>query len=53
MIPSVQAHRCFLHFAAMALVAVPAFSQGPPQYDKATETTIKGTVGPDSLLVGG
>jgi hypothetical protein len=29
----------------MALVAVPAFSQGPPQYDKATETTIKGTVG--------
>ena len=50
MIPSVQAHRCFLHFAAMALVAVPAFSQGPPQYDKATETTIKGTVGELKLV---
>lgn len=50
MIPSVQAHRCLLHFAGMALIAIPVFSQEPPQYDKATETTIKGTVGELKLV---
>lgn len=44
MIPSVQAHRWLLHFAAMALAATSALSQEPPKYDRATETTVKGTV---------
>ena len=50
MIPSVQAHRCLLDLAAVALIAIPGFSQQPPQYDKATETTIKGTVGELKLV---
>lgn len=50
MIPSVQAHRCLLHFAAMALVATSALSQEPSKYNPATETTIKGTVGELKLV---
>lgn len=50
MIPSVQAHRCVLHFAAMALFVIPACSQEPSKYDKTTETTIKGTVGEVKLV---
>lgn len=50
MIPSVQARRCLLHFAAMALVVTSAFSQEPSKYNSATETTIKGTVGEVKLV---
>jgi hypothetical protein len=50
MIPSIQVHRRLLHFAAIALVATSAFSQAPPRYDPATETTVKGTVGELKLV---
>ncbi len=43
MIPSVLVP--LLQLAAIALVATSAFSQAPPKYDPATETTVKGTVG--------
>jgi hypothetical protein len=43
MIPSVLVR--LLQLAAIALVATSAFSQAPPKYDPATETTVKGTVG--------
>jgi hypothetical protein len=42
MIPSVLIR--LLQLAAIALVATSAFSQAPPKYDPATETTVKGTV---------
>jgi hypothetical protein len=42
MIPSVLVRLLLL--AAIALVATSAFSQAPPKYDPATETTVKGTV---------
>ena len=42
MIPSVLVR--LLQLAAIALVATSAFSQAPPKYDPATETTVKGTV---------
>jgi len=40
MIPSVLVR--LLQLAAIALVATFAFSQAPPKYDQATETTVKG-----------
>jgi len=48
MIPSVQVR--LLQLAAIALVATSAFSQAPPKYDPATETTVKGTVGELKLV---
>ena len=45
MIPSVPVQKCLLLFATIALVTASAFSQAPPKYDAASETTIKGTVG--------
>jgi len=50
MIPSSQARKRLLHFAAMAVFATSAFSQEASHYDKATETTIKGTVGELKLV---
>ena len=35
---------------ALALVATSAYSQAPPKYDPATETTVKGTVGELKLV---
>jgi hypothetical protein len=48
MIPSVLVR--LLQLAAIALVATSAFSQAPPKYDAATETTVKGTVGELKLV---
>jgi hypothetical protein len=48
MVPSVLVR--LLQLAAIALVATPAFSQAPPKYDPATETTVKGTVGELKLV---
>jgi hypothetical protein len=48
MIPSVLVR--LLQLAAIALVATSAFSQSPPKYDPATETTVKGTVGELKLV---
>jgi len=45
MIPSVSAYRYLLQLAAFTLVTISAFSQAPPKYDRATETTLKTTVG--------
>lgn len=45
MIPSVTASMRILQLAAVAIVTVSAFAQAPPKYDRATETTLKGTVG--------
>jgi hypothetical protein len=50
MVLSVQAGRCLPLLAAIALLATSAFSQAPPKYDSATETTIKGTVGELKLV---
>jgi len=47
-IPSVLVR--LLQLAAIALVATSAFSQAPPKYDPATETTVKGTVGELKLV---
>lgn len=44
MIPSVFYQR-LLQLAVIALLAASAFSQSPPRYNPATETTVKGTVG--------
>ena len=49
MIPSVP-HQRLLQLAVIALVATSAFSQSPPRYDPATETTVKGTVGELKLV---
>ena len=35
---------------ALALIATSAYSQAPPKYDPATETTVKGTVGELKLV---
>jgi hypothetical protein len=48
MIPSVLVR--LLQLAGIALVATSAFSQAPPKYDPATETTVKGTVGELKLV---
>jgi hypothetical protein len=45
MIPSVSALMRLLQLAAVAIVTTSAFAQAPPKYDRATETTLKGTVG--------
>lgn len=50
MIPSVSSLRRLLQFAAFAFVTTSAFSQAPAKYDRATETTVKGTVGELRLL---
>jgi hypothetical protein len=42
MIPSILVR--LLQLAAIALVATSAFSQAPPKYNPATETTVKGAV---------
>ena len=44
MILSVQVRRRVLLFVPLTLVATSVFSQAPPKYDSATETTITGTV---------
>lgn len=44
MIPSAPIRQCVLQFAVVAFLAASAFSQAPPKYDRATETTVKGTV---------
>ena len=48
MVPSVLIR--LLQLTAIALVATSAFSQAPPKYDPATETTVKGTVGELKLV---
>jgi hypothetical protein len=48
MIPSVLVRP--LQLAAIALVATAAFSQAPPKYDPATETTVRGNVGELKLV---
>ena len=44
MILSIQVHARLLYVAAITLLATSAYSQAPPKYDAATETTVKGTV---------
>jgi hypothetical protein len=44
MIPSVRFHKLPLHLAIASVLTTAAFSQAPPKYDRATETTLKGTV---------
>jgi len=44
MIPSDPIRQCVLPFAVVALLAASALAQAPPKYDRATETTVKGTV---------
>ena len=44
MIPSFPIRQCVLQCAVVAFLAAPALSQAPPKYDRATETTVKGTV---------
>jgi hypothetical protein len=44
MIPSVSAATRLLQVAVIALVTTSALAQAPPKYDRATETTLKGTV---------
>ena len=50
MIPSVPVQKSLLLIATIALVSASAFSQAPPKYDAASETTIKGTVGELKLV---
>ncbi len=45
MIPSVPVQKFVLLFAVLTLATTFAFSQAPPKYDAASETTVKGTVG--------
>ena len=44
MIPSVWFHKLLLQLAVISALTTAAFSQAPPKYDRATETTLKGTV---------
>jgi len=44
MIPSVRVHKLLLQLAVAGVLTTAAFSQAPPKYDRATETTLKGTV---------
>src|SRR6266498_1357524 len=48
--PSVSLQKLFLSFAAIALLTASAYSQAPPKYDPATETTLKGIVGEFRLV---
>ena len=50
MIPSTPVRRFLLSLAAIALMETYGFSQAPPKYDTATETTVKGTVGELKLV---
>lgn len=50
MIPSVWFHKLPLQLTVLAMLATAAFSQAPPKYDRATETTLKGTVEELKLL---
>ncbi|HYM77167.1 MAG TPA: hypothetical protein VE377_14435 [Candidatus Dormibacteraeota bacterium] len=52
MIPSVSIPKHFLHLAAFAFLflTTATFSQAPPKYDPATETTVKGTVAELKLI---
>lgn len=50
MVPSILVHNRLLQLATIALVATSAFSQAPPKYDSATETTVKGSVGELKLV---
>lgn len=44
MIPSVWFHNLLLQLAVLGMLTTAAFSQAPPKYDRATETTLKATV---------
>lgn len=44
MIPSVRFHKHLLQLAAIGVLTSAAFSQAPPKYDRATETTLKVTI---------
>jgi hypothetical protein len=44
MIPSACFHKHVLLWVAVSALTTSAFSQAPPKYDPATETTLKGTV---------
>ena len=44
MIPSVWSHKLLLPLTVVGVLTTAAFSQAPPKYDRATETTLKGTV---------
>jgi hypothetical protein len=44
MIPSVWFHNLLLQVSVLGMLTTAAFSQAPPKYDRATETTLKGTV---------
>lgn len=44
MIPSALFHKPFLGLVVLGALATSAFSQAPPKYDPATETTLKVTV---------
>lgn len=44
MIPSVWFHNLLLQLAVLGMLITAAFSQAPPKYDRATETTLKATV---------
>ena len=44
MIPSTPIRQCVLLFVVTVFFAAAAFCQAPPKYDRATETTVKGTV---------
>jgi len=50
MIPSACLHKHILLLVAVSVLATFAFSQAPPKYDPATETTLKGTVGELKLV---
>lgn len=50
MILSLQLHKHLLPLATIAIAATSAFSQAPPKYDTATETTIRLTVGELKLV---
>ena len=44
MIPSAPARQCAVQVAVVLFLVAAAFAQAPPKYDRATETTVKGTV---------
>jgi hypothetical protein len=50
MIPSFLWPKHFVVLAAVGVLTASAFAQAPPKYDRATETTLKGTVGELKLV---
>lgn len=50
MIPTVPVCKHILSLTALVFLTTAAFSQAPPKYDRATETTVKGTVGELKLI---